>query len=112
MYSSEILVERIKSISKQKGFLLKDVLQANGLGVNALNQLSNKKGLSSLALAGIADYLDVSVDYLLGRTDDPHFNQQKNELIALINQLTPAEQDKVIAFYRLLKDEQTPPQQQ
>ena len=48
MYSSEILVERIKSISKQKGFLLKDVLQANGLGVNALNQLSNKKGLSSV----------------------------------------------------------------
>lgn len=112
MYSSEILVERIKSVSKQKGFLLKDVLQANGLGVNALNQLSNKKGLSSLALAGIADYLDVSVDYLLGRTDDPYFGQQKNELIALINQLTPAEQDKVIAFYRLLKDEQTPPQQQ
>ena len=107
MYSSEILVERIKSVSKQKGFLLKDVLQANGLGVNALNQL-----LSSLALAGIADYLDVSVAYLLGRPDDPHFGQQKNELIALINQLTPAEQDKVITFYRLLKDEQTPPQQQ
>ena len=71
LYSSKILVERIKSISKQKGFLLKDVLQANGLGVNALNQLSNKKGLSSLALAGIADYLDVSVDYLLGLTDIP-----------------------------------------
>lgn len=71
MYSSEALVERIKSISKQKGFLIKDVLQASGLGVNALNQLSNKKGLSSLSLAKIADYLDVSVDYLLGLTDIP-----------------------------------------
>lgn len=112
MYSSEILVERIKSVSKQKGFLLKDVLQANGLGVNALNQLSNKKGLSSLALAGIADYLDVSVDYLLGRTDDPHFWQQKNELVALINQLTPDEQQRLMAVYRLLKDEQTQAKQQ
>ena len=64
------------------------------------------------AVVKIADYFNVSVDYLLGRTDYPHFGQQKNELIALINQLTPAEQDKVIAFYRLLKDEQTPPQQQ
>ena len=31
--------------------------------------------ISSINLAKIADYLDCSVDYLLGRTDNPEVNQ-------------------------------------
>ncbi len=33
--------------------------------------MSDNKGLSSFSLAKIADYLDCSVDYLLGRTNEP-----------------------------------------
>lgn len=89
MYSSKIMVERIKSLSKEKGIALKDVLKDNGLGVNALNQVSDKKGISSLALADIADYLDVSVDYLLGRTNNPesHKSSTNNDLILQIDNL-------------------------
>lgn len=103
MYSSKIIVERIKSLSKEKGIALKDVLKDNGLGVNALNQVSDKKGISSLALADIADYLDVSVDYLLGRTDDPESHKIKNELIDTVNQLTGDEAQKLLEYYQLLK---------
>lgn len=71
MYNVDDLVIRIKNESKQQKIKLRDLLDACGLGINALSQLSDKKGLSSVSLARIADYLDCSVDYLLGRTDNP-----------------------------------------
>ena len=40
-----------------------------------LRQNSDKKGISCFSLARIADYLDVPVDFLLGRTDKPEVNR-------------------------------------
>lgn len=71
MYNSDELVSRIKSEAKFQKIKLRDLLESCDLGINALSQLSDKKGLSSVSLAKIADYLDCSVDYLLGRTDNP-----------------------------------------
>lgn len=71
MYNSDNLVAKIKNRAKEKGVLIRDMLTTCGLNINALNQLTDRKGLSSFALARIADYLDCSVDYLLGRTDIP-----------------------------------------
>ncbi|MFR3653073.1 XRE family transcriptional regulator [Dysosmobacter welbionis] len=45
------------------------------LGVNAIRQINDKKGMASYSLARIADALDCSVDYLLGRTDNPEINK-------------------------------------
>ena len=55
--------------------MLKDILSACDLNINSLSQMSDKKGLSSFSLGKIADYLDCSVDYLLGRTDNPEINR-------------------------------------
>ena len=105
--------QRFYDLCIQKGIKPNPLAQKLGISSGVISKWKNENTLpNGENLVKIADYLDVSVDYLLGRTDDPHFGQQKNELIALINQLTPAEQDKFITFYRLLKDEQTPPQQQ
>ena len=105
--------QRFYDLCIQKGIKPNPLAQKLGISSGVISKWKNENTLpNGENLVKIADYLDVSVDYLLGRTDDPHFGQQKNELIALINQLTPAEQDKVITFYRLLKDEQPPPQQQ
>ena len=71
MYTAQNLVNNIKHIAKKKNILIRDILKDCGLSVNAINTISDKKGLSSFSLAKIADYLDVSVDYLLGRTDTP-----------------------------------------
>lgn len=71
MYYVEELVIRIKKEAKIQNIKLRDMLESCGLGINALSQLSDKKGLSSFSLARIADYLNCSVDYLLGRTDNP-----------------------------------------
>lgn len=75
MYNSNNLSIRIKKCAKEKNVLLRDLLAACDLNVNALSQMTDKKGLSSFALARIADYLECSVDYLLGRTDVPEINR-------------------------------------
>ena len=75
MYNSIEFAENIKKLAKQKKITLKNMLADCGLGINAISQINDKKGLSCFALAKIADYLDVSVDFLLGRTDKPEVNK-------------------------------------
>ena len=70
MYISQNIADRIKVIAKKKNISMKSLLENVGLGINTM---ANMKASVPKAdnLAKIADYLDVSVDYLLGRTDDP-----------------------------------------
>lgn len=75
MYNSQDLVSRIKRQAKSQNILMRDMLQACNLNINAISQISDKKGLSSFSLAQIADYLDCSIDYLMGRTDNPEVNK-------------------------------------
>lgn len=62
-------------------------------------------------LAKIADYFDVSTDYLLGRTDSPTLAHKKSELVELFDQLTPEDQQKLLTLFYSLKDEHTPAEQ-
>lgn len=75
MYFAQTLADNIKKQAKAKNVLIRDLLADCDLNVNTLSQISDKKGLSSFSLAKIADYLDCSVDYLLGRTDNPEVNK-------------------------------------
>lgn len=75
IYTSQELSQRIKDLAKSQNVLIKDMLLSCDLSVNAVSQISDKKGLSSVSLAKIADYLNCSVDYLLGRTGDPEVDQ-------------------------------------
>ena len=73
MYNAQTIRERLKERQKIKGVKNSDeMMEELDLGVNIIRQMSDKKGVGCFALAKIADYLDCSVDYLLGRTDDPH----------------------------------------
>lgn len=49
---------------------MKELLFHCELNINAISELAKGKQLSCLSLARIADYLDCSVDYLLGHTDE------------------------------------------
>ena len=75
MYTAQELSFRIKARAKEKNLLIGDILNACELNINTLSQMKDKKGLSSFSLARIADTLDCSVDYLLGRTDNPEINR-------------------------------------
>lgn len=72
MYETSITVERIKLRAKENGISVKTMLEDCGLNKNTLSSMQSRGSwLQSNNLAKIADYLDCSVDYLLGRTDNP-----------------------------------------
>lgn len=71
MYNAQTTIERVQNAIKQKGDTQKRVLDKCGLSENTLKRMTDKTGMASFNLAKIADELDCSVDYLLGRTDNP-----------------------------------------
>lgn len=75
MYESTKVAEIIKATSKAKGIQLKNMLVDLELNKNTLSNMYNGSMLKADSLARIADYLDCSVDYLLGRTDIPEINK-------------------------------------
>lgn len=75
MYNAETMKIRIKQVCMNKGVSMASVLAECGLGVNAIRQINDAGGMYSFSLARIADVLDVSVDYLLGRTDKMEVNR-------------------------------------
>lgn len=83
MYTAQMTKERVKSLCKNKKINMEQMLIECSLGVNAIRQINDTKGMASFSLAKIADYLDCSVDYLLGRTDNP--NTSGNSVIQSSN---------------------------
>ena len=75
MYVTQEIADRIKSRLKLKRVHMKDMLSDLDMGINAVSEFAKGKQMSCIALARIADYLDCSVDYLLGRTDNPDINR-------------------------------------
>lgn len=75
MYKSLNIAEAIKTRAKDKGISLKDMLSDLSLGSNTMSNMRHDKMIAADSLARIADYLDCSVDYLLGRTNNPEINR-------------------------------------
>lgn len=75
MYESTKVAEVIKKTAKMRNIQLKDMLINLRLNKNTLSNMYNGSMLKGDSLARIADYLDCSVDYLLGRTDNPEVNR-------------------------------------
>lgn len=75
MYNADETKNRIKILCKSQKINMETLLAECDLGINAIRQINDKKGMASFSLARIADYLDCSVDYLLGRTDKPEVNK-------------------------------------
>ncbi|GAK30697.1 predicted transcriptional regulator [Weissella oryzae SG25] len=68
------IFERVKEASKKQGYSsLKTLAEAAGLSQNVIYGWKTNKP-SATALSAVADKLNVSVDYLLGNTDEkkPH----------------------------------------
>lgn len=76
MYNAQTTKERIKELCKFKKIGMEQMLIDLSLGINAIRQINDTKGMASFSLAKIADYLDCSVDYLLGRTDNPNSHKE------------------------------------
>lgn len=76
MYKTNITVNRIKEVAKLREEKICDLLEACELNKNTLSSMTSRGSwLQASSLAKIADHLDCSVDYLLGRTDNPKINK-------------------------------------
>lgn len=75
MYEAIQISKRIKKVAKSKNIVLKEMLPACNLGINTISHMHQGTMPKSDTLAKIADYLDCSVDYLLGRTDNSEINK-------------------------------------
>lgn len=86
--------EKIKSLAKKQGISLNTLEDRVGLGKNYIYSLKNKKTPSAEHISKIADYFNVSTDYLLGRTDNPAIasDDKTNKYLG------PAETELVAAF--------------
>ena len=63
-------LEKIKELALKRGISLQKVSEDLGYSINYLYTLKEKTPKSD-RLQEIADYFNVSTDYLLGRTDNP-----------------------------------------
>lgn len=103
MYFSNDIAIKIKDLAKTKGYKLSDMFETIGIGKNTMSNLKTSMPKAD-TLAKIADYLDCSVDYLLGRTDNSEVNT--NLVIKSLPLITPEELNKpstktiIIPFYR------------
>ncbi|WP_072153186.1 helix-turn-helix domain-containing protein [Weissella viridescens] len=68
--------ERTRDLAKQRGMNLKQVAQKAGLSENALYRYNQGINPKYPTVKAIADVLGVSVDYLLGNTDEMHPKQE------------------------------------
>ena len=73
--------ERIKEISKARGMSLQSVAKSAGLSQNMIYQYK-KVNPKTETLRTLADVLGVSVDYLLGNTDEMHSNKKDDKKVA------------------------------
>jgi len=75
MYNSQEIAQRIKLRAQQQGISINQLLLHCELGKNTIAKMSSGTDILTKNFARIADYLNCSVDYLLGRTDKPEVNK-------------------------------------
>lgn len=68
--------ELIKKLAKERGYTLTKLNDKAGLGTNSIYHWKTKTP-STDGLTKVASVLNVSVDYLLGKTDDPTASNKK-----------------------------------
>lgn len=93
LYDSIAIADNIKLQAKSQGIQLKDMLTDLDLGRNTLSNLRTGRMIAADSLARIADYLDCSMDFLMGRTVDPAVQRME---------LTDDERQKVTDYLQFI----------
>jgi transcriptional regulator with XRE-family HTH domain len=71
----------IRTLVARDGVSVNKALLACGLGKSLIVDMERTGGYPSAdKLSRLADYFNVSTDYLLGRTDDPAVNRKADDL--------------------------------
>lgn len=84
--------EKIKELCQQRGITLIQLEETLGYSRNTLYKLKTQKP-NAERIAEIADYFNVSTDYLLGRTNNPNIAQEGQAPAA-----NPLEEQALVMF--------------
>ena len=90
--------EKIKELAKKRGKALGQVEEDLGYGRNTLYKIKNSTP-NAERIAEIANYFNVSTDYLLGRTDNPSVASD-----ASIIDTDPIEEQTLVMFRKETED--------
>ena len=72
MFDLKIFGERLRSLRKEKKLVLADIAKLLNVSTTQIGDMENGKTATSLQrLVILAEFYQVSADYLLGITDDP-----------------------------------------
>ncbi|MGS0763125.1 helix-turn-helix domain-containing protein [Syntrophomonas curvata] len=103
MFNKDILRFRLRTIRKNKNLTLQNVADAVGSTKSTISNIERGAKPASFDLViALANYYEVSIDYLLGATDFPYplsekvlniINQSRDpdELLAIIKEITQSE---------------------
>lgn len=109
MYDVNKTVTIIKKTAKMSGISTVEMLEHLELNKNTLSTMSSRGSwIKSDSLARIADYLNVSVDYLLGRTEkssSSELTENEQEILYYFSKLTIEQQLKLIGRAEALADQ-------
>lgn len=112
MYYSVDIAQRIRELVKSKKIIQKTMFENLGLSEDTLTNLRKGKMINSDSLAKIADYLDCSVDYLLGRTSQINYsadsftlNPNEQTILNTFRQLSLLDQHAAIKHLQFLLSE-------
>lgn len=75
MYNLQVNIDRISALAKSKGLSINQMLKNAELSTTILDNMKRGRLPSVDKIQSIAEYFDCSVDYLLGRTDNPEVNK-------------------------------------
>lgn len=106
MYNSNNIAERIRTQAKLIDVTVKKMLEDIGLGFNTMSNMKTSMPKAD-NLAKIADYLGCSVDYLLGRTDNPAIKtNEENEqnILDIYRNLNPSGQEQFMIQATILSN--------
>lgn len=98
MYDSANIAEKINNLLKEKNLSQKDMLQKCDLSKNTISSMLSRGSMPRADnLAKIADFLNCSIDDLMGRNIDNHLGESVNsEIISKFNTLSKENQEEII----------------
>lgn len=116
MNNSQEIANLIKKLAKTKKIAIGQMLRDCDLSVNTLSSMQSGGYYPRLeAISKIADYLDCSVDYLLGRDEQEKKSASGEggglnpELAALINRIPDDRIPEVVRYLRFQAEKEEKP---
>ncbi len=72
MFTKEIFASRLLSLRKERAISQQALADHLGVSFHQVSKMeTGQRGASLEVACALADYFDVSLDYLVGRSDDP-----------------------------------------